>query len=72
MNLFKKLKSILPDPPLLVGNVAAVSNGTATITLPDGTQVQARGDVSVGDRVFFRGGVVEGPAPTLSIELIEI
>lgn len=71
-NPFKLLKSLLPDPPLLVGDVLAVSNGTATIELPDGSWVQARGDVTVDDRVFFRDGVIEGPAPSLTIELIEV
>lgn len=72
MNYYKLLKSILPDAPLLVGDVVAVSNGTATVELPDGSQVQARGEASVSDRVFIRDGVIEGPAPSLALEIIEV
>ena len=72
MNPFKLLKSILPDAPLLVGDVIAVNNGTATIELPDGSQAQARGDASVSDRVFFRDGVIEGPAPSLTVVEIDV
>lgn len=70
-NPFKQLKALLPDAPLLVGDVVAISDGTATIELPGGEQVQARGSASVNDRVFFRDGTIEGPAPDLSyIEIV--
>ena len=72
MNYYKLLKSILPDAPLLVGDVVAVSNGTATVELPDGSHVQARGEAVVTDRVFIRDGVIEGPAPSLTLEIIEV
>lgn len=71
-NPYAKLKSILPDPPLLVGDVVAFDNGTATIEVAGGNQVQARGDVNVGDRVFFRNGNIEGPAPDLTQEFIDV
>lgn len=72
MNLYKQLKGLFPDPPLQVGDVVAFNNGVATIEVGDGGQVQARGDATVGDRVFFRDGVIEGPAPDLPLELIEV
>lgn len=72
MNPFKALKNLLPDPPLLVGTVTAYADGTATVTLPDGGTVQARGMATVGDRVFVRDNLIEGPAPSLTIELIDI
>lgn len=72
MNLFKALKALLPEAPLQVGDVLAVSDGTATIELPDGGAAQARGPAGVGDRVFFRDGVIVGDAPNLPVELIEI
>jgi hypothetical protein len=67
--LFKKL---LPNAPLEVGDVIAFNDGTATIELPDGGLVQARGDVDIGDRVFVRNGVIEGDAPDLTVEFIEV
>ena len=72
MNLYKAFKSLLPNPPLQIGTVDSVSGGTATITMPDGGIAQARGSASVGQRVFLRDGVIEGIAPTLTIEGIDV
>jgi hypothetical protein len=71
-NLYKALKGLFPDAPLQVGNVIAIDNGVATIELDDGGRAQARGEVTVGDRVFFRDEVIEGPAPDLTLEIIEV
>jgi hypothetical protein len=72
MNLYKKFRDLLPEPPLLVGTVIAYANGTATIEEPGGGRSQARGEAAVNDRVFFRAGAIEGPAPNLPVEIIEI
>lgn len=71
-NPFKLLRDLLPEAPLLVGNVTSVNNGVATLVVPGGGTDQARGDTTVGARVFYRDGVIEGGAPTLPIELIEV
>lgn len=71
-NPYKLLKSILPDPPLLVGQVTAYANGTATVLLPDGGTLLARGEAAVNDRVFVRNGAIEGLAPLLPVEIIEV
>lgn len=71
-NPFAKFKALTPDAPLLVGEVQSISGGVATIELPDGSQVTARGSTSVGARVFVRDGVIEGNAPTLTVEFIEV
>jgi hypothetical protein len=65
-NPYKRLIGLLPSRPLQVGDVVAVDGGVATIELPGGGLAQARGDVAVNDRVYFRDGVIEGPAPTLT------
>ena len=65
MNLQKRFLALIPDAPLLVGDVLAVSNGIAQIELPGGGLVHARGEAAVGQRVFVRDGAIEGPAPTL-------
>lgn len=64
-NPFARFLQLLPSPALQVGDVVAVDAGLATIELPGGGRVQARGDVTVGARVFFRDGIIEGPAPAL-------
>lgn len=71
-NPYRALLNLLPGSPLQVGTVTAVTGGIASITLPGGGTTQARGAATVGARVFFRNRVIEGVAPTLSIEVIEI
>lgn len=71
-NPYKLLRELIPEPPLLVGTVAAIADGTARITMPDGNLALARGSATVGDRVFFRDGRIEGSAPALTVEVIEI
>lgn len=71
MNPYKALLNLLPQRPLQIGDVTAVSNGIATISQPGGVVVQARGTATVGQRVFFRDGVIEGTAPSLPVEVIE-
>ncbi len=69
-NLYRKFKALIPDAPLLVGTVVATA--PLRVELPDGTQVPARGEATLVERVFVRDGAIEGPAPTLPIEIIEV
>lgn len=71
-NPYKALLALLPDPPLQVGTVASVDGGVAVVTMPDGGTLSARGSAAVGARVFVRDGVIEGAAPTLPVEVIEV
>lgn len=72
-NLYSLFKKLLPSSPLQVGTISSFSNGVATVTLPGGGTTQARGaDVSVGQKVFIRDGVIEGAAPNLPTEIIEV
>lgn len=71
-NPYKRLLGLLPQRPLIVGEVLAVSDGVAMVELPGGSQIQARGDATVGDKVFVRDGVIEGPAPDLPVEEVEV
>jgi hypothetical protein len=71
-NPYRMLLDLLPDEPLLVGEVTSISDGVATIELPGGGVTQARGDATVGQNVYFRGGAIESVAPALTIEVIEV
>lgn len=71
-NLWKRLKQLLPDAPLLSGTVDSVSTYGANVRFPDGSLVAVRGDATVGQHVFIRNGLIEGPAPDLVLVLIEI
>ena len=71
-NLYQQFRALLPESPLRVGTVTEVAAGVITVQLPGGGLVQARGSAEVGQHVFVRDGVVEGVAPSLPVELIEI
>lgn len=71
-NLFRQFLDLIPDPALQVGEVLFVVNGVATIELPGGGRITARGTATVGQQVFVRNGLIEGQAPSLTISLIEV
>ena len=65
-NLFQIFKSLIPQEPVQIGTVIALVDGVATVELPGGGLLYARGQASVGQRVFVRGAVIEGQAPALT------
>lgn len=72
INVYKQFLSLLPSRPLQVGDAIAVEGSLVTVELPDGGQIQVRGDATVGQRVFVRDGSIDGEAPSLAIEIIEV
>lgn len=77
MNLFVEILNLVKlDPaiaqPELVGDVTAThGDGTVTVELPGGGLLRARGAAEVGDRVFVKGSVLQGPAPELPLVTVE-
>ena len=72
-NPWKALQGLVAGQPLQVGDVIDVVGTLATIEVPGGGLAQARGEApSIGQRVYFRNGVIEGEAPDLPVEVIEI
>lgn len=73
-NPYKKLKDLLPQQPLLVGEVLAHLTGNrSSIQLPSGALVVVRGQsVAVGNNAFIRNGVVEGAAANLGYFVIDV
>ena len=73
-NLFHAFLALIPDPALQVGAVQSVSANVAMVVLPGGGLLKARGASAemVGRNVFVRDGVIEGLAPDLPTEIIEI
>ena len=65
-NLFQLFKSLIPQEPVQIGTVIAFSGGVARVELPGGGLLYARGQASVGQRVFVRGAAIEGQAPALT------
>ena len=65
-NPYRVFMDLLPARPLQVGTVAVFDGYVAMISMPGGGTLQARGQATVGQRVFVRDGVIEGEAPTLT------
>ena len=55
----------------LIGITGAAA-GVCTVELPGGGLIRARGSASPGQRVFVRDGAVQGLAPVLRLERIEV
>ncbi len=71
-NLYSRLRALFFDDRLEVGSVTATEPGRVTVALPDGSTVSVIGEATVGDRVYIRGGVIEGMAPALTVVDITI
>ena len=71
-NPLQSLRQLLAGPPQQLGQVVAVTGNLATIELPGGGQIKARGAGTIGQHVFERGGQILGEAPALPIDIIEV
>jgi hypothetical protein len=72
MNLFRAFEKLLPRRPLEMGVVRGIGEDGLRVELMSGAEVRARGEASIGSRVFVRDGVCEGPAPTLPVLYVEV
>jgi len=74
-NLYRALRELIPDAPLQVATVSSINYGTGTsaVQWPGGDVQVVRGSsVAIGSRAFVRDGVIEGAAPNLTTETIEV
>ena len=72
-NIYEQFRQLIPDPPLQAGTVVGVVGaGSVTVALPGGGLIRARGSAAIGQKVFVRDDVIEGVAPSLTLEIIEI
>ena len=71
-NLYAQFRQLIPEPPLQAGVVLDVVAGVATVQLPGAGRIKARGQAVVGQTVFVRDESIEGIAPSLPMEVIEI
>lgn len=63
-NRLHQLKELLAPGRVQIGTVVAQADGMATVELPGGGQVRAKGDATSG-KVFVQDEVILGPAPNL-------
>ncbi len=71
-NLYEQFRQLIPAPPLQAGTVIDVGSALVTVALPGGGRIKARGSAALGQKVFVRDDAIEGEAPTLPLEIIEI
>ena len=71
-NLFAQFRELMAPGRVQVAQVTAYTDGVATLTLPGGGQIRARGQASVGGKVFVQDGVIQGPAPNLPVVVDEV
>ena len=65
-NAWALWRRLLPEAPLLLGEVQAIhADGTRTVALIGGGRQRVRGDGAVGTAVWIRSGQIEGSAPDL-------
>jgi hypothetical protein len=71
-NPYKRLQQLVAGPGTDVGEVVSVETDGAIIELVSGAQIRAQGDATLGDWVYVKGGVIQGPAPPLQGTVIEV
>lgn len=71
-NLYTLFKSLLPARPLEVGKVVTGDATGCYVALPGGGTMYVRGNAAVGTNVFVRDGVIEGTAPNLTVQIIDV
>ena len=71
-NLYEQFRQLIPEAPLQTGTVTSVNVGSVTVALPGGGLVRSRGQASIGQKVFVRDNTIEGIAPNLPLEVIDI
>lgn len=74
MNYWAQFIDLLPKTPRYIGNIVSQIGYTYTIARIDGGLIRGTSSVTyeVDTRVFVRNGVIEGSAPNLTLEDIEI
>ena len=72
MNPYKRLIQLVAGPPTDVGEVLSVETDGGVVALVSGAQIRVRGEATLGDTVYVRDGVIEGPAPALTGITIEV
>lgn len=71
-NLYEQFRRLVPDFPLQVGTVVEAGSGVVAVRLPGGGFLKARGTANLGQQVFVRDDAIEGVAPSLPMEIIEV
>ena len=66
MNIYNRLRGLLPVVRTQVGTVVAVYTDGVRIELQGGGYVRVKGQATVGQKIFIKNGQVVSVAPTLT------
>lgn len=74
MNAWAQFRALLPQDPLLVGEVIAFNgDGTSEVRLPGNITIRVQGQtVAVGLKAFVQSGRIQGEAPNLTTYSIAV
>ena len=69
-NVWQTFQNLIPKTPLMIVNVVAVnSDGTSTVSTPDGAEFKVIGTgVPIGSAAYIKGGNILGDAPKLTVQ----
>lgn len=71
-SLWLRLRQLTPGAPLQIASVISADSYGALVQFASGSTQRVRGSTAIGQKVFVRGGVIEGRAPDLPVIEIEI
>lgn len=66
-NVFARMRALMAPGRVQIGTVIEDLGGIVTLELPGGGLTRARGQATIGSKVFFTDGVIDGPAPDLPV-----
>lgn len=74
MNAWAQFRALLPQDPLLVGEVIEHNaDGTSFVTLPGNITIRVQGQtVAIGLMAFVQSGRIQGEAPSLTTYSIAV
>lgn len=72
MNIYKRLRGILPVARTDVGTVVSLYTDGCRVELQGGGYVRVKGEATVGSKVFIKDGQVVSVAPDLTGVEIEV
>ena len=72
-NIWQQFKALIPDGVRVAATITANNgNGTSQAELRNGSVITAKGEVSVGEKVFIQDGEIKGAAPDLAQYEVEV
>lgn len=72
LNSYRAMRQLLGDGAVLVGQVSNVSSSSLVVTLDSGAKISAKGSATLGQRVYVKNGYIQGLAPSMTSQVVEV